>query len=158
MSPRYQFSNSWPSIWHDSWSNHPHGLLAAEGTSFDTQILGPKFTVTTILQRYQNFLITTNLARDSPPSPACESREHDQAQVHGARIQAREARSSRPKAINRTTGITEVSAASGGLVPDIAFYPAQQFGVGPDRAPGDMKSSWNWHTGQANGSRSQRKE
>lgn len=41
---------------------------------------------------------------------------------------------------------------------DIAFYPARQFGVGPDRVPGDMKPLWNWHTGLANASLPQRRE
>lgn len=28
-----------PSIWHNGWPNHPHGLLATEDTSFNPQIL-----------------------------------------------------------------------------------------------------------------------
>lgn len=126
--------------------------------------------MTTIRQWYQNLLTTTNLARDPSPSPACECGDHDQTPGREARIQAREARSLRilrkaqgHKQNNRYYGGVSrcrrgCQLSPRGFMPGIAFYLAQQFGAGPNRAPGGMKTSWNWHTGQANGTRPRRRE
>src|SRR5271155_1504793 len=66
---------------------------------------------------------------------------------------------------NRMRNLTEVSFDAGeaarlvdNFIPDLAFFVDNQFGIGANRVPGDIKPSWKWSTAMRTGTIEQRRE
>jgi len=66
---------------------------------------------------------------------------------------------------NRMRNLTEVSFDAGeaarlvdNFIPDLAFFVENQFGIGANRVPGDIKPSWKWSTAMRTGTIAQQQE
>ncbi|RFU24013.1 hypothetical protein B7463_g12327, partial [Scytalidium lignicola] len=123
-----------------------------------------EFTLATILWKYQNILSTAQLPADPIPlSPARPVNSENAimqriSELVCPRIRRALRAGFRQLAVtNQMNGLVAVSfdigeaaAAINRSEPDMALYIAAQWGTGPNRAPGELKSSWKWQTNFSN--------